>query len=171
MAYGITKYIIEHTDKLFPSYIYIPGVIVTQGVGYASAHAWMHRPSNYWIHKYHHSYNEQSFVRPVAANTVTNTEFLIAYAAPIVTGLLLFRPDIDTMWWLTMSISATNLLIHTSIQHVNMKWAPSWLITNDKHFHHHEKNVRIHYSAPLIDWDKLLGIGQPLQYKDEPKMD
>jgi len=99
VAYGISKYIIESGESRFPSYIAIPGVFVTQGIGYALAHAWMHIPSNYWIHKYHHQYSELSFVRPVAANTVTNTEFMIAYALPIVTGLVVFKPQINDVWY------------------------------------------------------------------------
>jgi len=165
----MSKYIIESSESNFPSYVAIPGVFITQGFGYALAHAWMHTPSNYWIHKYHHQYSEQSFVRPVSANTVTNTEFMIAYALPIVTGLVVFKPKINDVWWVTMTISTTNLLIHTPAEHLNMKWMPSWMITNDKHFFHHEKNVRVHYSAPIIDWDWLLGIGQPIEHKDEKK--
>lgn len=71
--------------------------------------------------------------------------------------------------WVTMTISTTNLLIHTPSEHLNMKWMPSWMVTNDKHFFHHEKNVRVHYSAPIIDWDWILGIGQPMVANDNEK--
>ena len=42
---------------------------------------------------------------------------------------------------------------------LNMKWAPDWMVTNVKHFSHHEKDLRMHYSAPIFDLDYLLGIG------------
>ena len=171
IAYGGSYWVVLNNPKsLFPWYISIIGVYIVQAAGYASAHAWMHKPANYWIHKMHHQYNEISFIRPISANTVTVTEFSIAYALPIVTGLLLFRPTINDMWWVTMTISATNFLIHTPPTILNMKWAPNWLITNDKHFHHHEKDVRMHYSAPIFDFDKILNIGQKNQYKGDPKM-
>ena len=111
--------------------------------------------------QYHHTFNKKTFVRPVAANTVTITEFCIAYALPIVTGLVVFRPPINHVWWLTMAISASNLLIHTPPSILSMKWLPGFIVTNDKHFRHHEENVRVHYSAPILDLDPILGIGQP----------
>ena len=171
IAYGLSYYVILTNEVApFAPYIAIPGVFLTQSLGYAMAHSWMHRPGNYWIHKMHHQYNEKSFVRPLSANTVTVTEFTIAYALPIVTGLLLFKPSINDMWWVTMTISTFNLIIHTPLKYMDMSWAPSWLVTNDKHFRHHEKDVRVHYSAPIFDLDKVLNIGQPNQYKKDPKM-
>lgn len=142
-----------------PDYISIPGVLLTQAVGYALAHSFMHIPSNYWMHKFHHSYNEKTFVRPIAANSTTVAEFFVAYAVPIVTGIIAFRPRVQVVFYIVASISFTNLCIHTPMDFLNMKWAPGWLVTNDKHFNHHEKDLRMHYSAPIFDLDYVLGIG------------
>eukprot|EP00605_Chrysophyceae_sp_TOSAG23-4_P002799 GSChrysophyteH1.ASY1.ANO1.3083.1 assembled CDS len=163
-AYALSYWVILQQPSPFEWYISVPGVFLIQALGYASAHAWMHRPENYWIHKMHHQYNEKSFVRPLSANTVTVTEFTIAYALPIVTGLIIFRPSITDMWYVTMSISMFNLAIHTPSDKFSMNWAPSWMVTNNKHFRHHEKDVRVHYSAPIFDLDWILNIGQPGQY-------
>jgi hypothetical protein len=160
IAYGISRYIIDRSTSPFHPYLATAGAFATQAVGYALAHAWMHRDENYWIHKYHHEFKKSTFVRPVSANTVTITEFCVAYALPIVTGLIVFRPPMNNVWWLTMAISGTNLLIHTPPTILGMKWMPSYLVTNDKHFRHHEENVRVHYSAPIFDLDYLLGIGE-----------
>lgn len=168
--YGASLYTITIFPSAQPAYISIPGVFACQSFGYACAHAWMHRPGNYWIHKLHHQYNEKSFVRPISANTVTVTEFVVAYVMPIFVGLVTFRPTYEVVWWITMSISLFNLAIHTPSNHFSMKFAPSWMITNDKHFYHHQKDVRRHYSAPIFDLDGILGIGQVGQYKGDPKM-
>ena len=143
----------------YPDHISIPGVLMTQAVGYALAHSFMHIPSNYWMHKFHHSYNEKTFVRPIAANSTTVAEFLVAYAILIVTGIIVFRPRVEVVFYIVASISFTNLCIHTPMSFLNMKWAPDWVVTNDKHFSHHEKDLRMHYSAPIFDLDYILGIG------------
>jgi len=130
---------VASSGDFYPRYVSLPGVLGTQAVGYACAHAWMHRTENYWIHKYHHSFSEQSFVRPISANSVTVTEFVVAYALPIVLGTILFRPDVWTMRVSACIISTSNLLIHTPPSILPMDWLPTWAVTNLKHFHHHEK--------------------------------
>jgi hypothetical protein len=156
VAYGLVLAYIKSTDEFSPSFMAIPGILLVQGLGYAVAHALMHVPSNYWIHKYHHVYNERTFVRPIVANAVTVTEFFLAYALPIVLGAALFRPSPNDMFRISSIISVANLLIHTPESVIPMNFYPSFLVTNTKHFHHHEKNVRQHYSAPVFDFDGLL---------------
>lgn len=156
VAYAIAVILAMEQGAPSPDYIAIPGVILVQGIGYALAHNFMHQPNNYWIHKYHHRYNEKTFVRPIAANSTTVTEFLLAYALPIVTGIILFRPRFAIVNYIVMAVSLTNLAIHTPETIFPMGWAPSWLVTNVKHFHHHEKDLRKHYSAPIFDFDSLL---------------
>lgn len=159
LSYAFAVIMALELGDSYPDYISVPGVLMTQAVGYALAHNFMHIPSNYWMHKFHHSYNEKTFVRPIAANSTTIAEFLVAYAVPIVTGIIVFRPRVEVVFYIVASISFTNLCIHTPMDSLSMKWAPNWMVTNDKHFSHHEKDLRMHYSAPIFDLDYLLGIG------------
>ena len=150
----ITKY-----PPYLPIYISAPGLFMSQAVGYALVHAKMHDPRYYAAtHKYHHTFNERTFVRPIAANSTTTAEFCCAYITPILTGLILFRPNYGTVFALVGSISVTNLLIHTDVDALPMGWCPTWMVTNIKHFHHHTKDVKKHYSAPIIDLDSILGL-------------
>ena len=73
-------------------------------------------------------------------------------------GVAIFKPNVETARDVTLIISATNLLIHTPSRVLPMDAMPSWLVTNLKHFHHHEKDGRRHYSAPILDLDSVLGL-------------
>ena len=157
-TYGLAAMVVFRLGEPWPAYIALPGAFLTQAVGYACAHAWMHKPNNYWIHKYHHTYNEQSFVRPIAASAVTITEFFVAYMLPITSGIVLFRPTMDHVKWVVITQSFCHLLIHTPPRCLSMDMWPNFLVTNLKHFHHHEKNVTAHYSAPILDLDGVLGL-------------
>ena len=159
ISYAFAVIMCLELGESYPDYISVPGVLLTQAIGYALAHNFMHMPANYWMHKFHHTYNEKTFVRPIAANSTTVAEFLVAYAIPIVTGVIVFRPRVDVIFYIVAAISFTNLCIHTPAEILNMTWAPDWVVTNYKHFHHHEKDLRMHYSAPIFDLDYLLGIG------------
>lgn len=142
-------------------WIGVPGLFLSQAVGYAFAHAWMHDPVRYAnIHKYHHKFSDKTFVRPVAANATTTAEFCVAYITPIVTGIIVFRPTYNAVWCLVSVLSACNLLIHTDPAALPMGFLPNWMVTNLKHFHHHEKDVRMHYSAPIFDLDHVLGLSK-----------
>lgn len=145
-----------------PPWIGVPGLFLTQAAGYALCHAWMHDPVRYAkIHKYHHTFNERTFVRPVTANATTTVEFLVAYVTPTVTGIVLFRPTYNTILSLVMSLSVCNLLVHTPPEALPYPgWLPNFIVTNVKHFHHHEKDVRAHMSSPLFDLDHLLGLSK-----------
>merc|ERR1712146_775477 len=101
-----------------PIYISAPGLFMSQAVGYALVHAKMHDPRYYAAtHKYHHTFNERTCVRPIAANSTTTAEFCCAYITPILTGLILFRPNYGTVFALVGSISVTNL-----------KFIPTWTL-------------------------------------------
>ena len=153
--------IIHHRLTETSPWIGVPGLFLSQSVGYALCHAWMHDPIRYAkIHKYHHTFSEKTFVRPVSANATTTAEFIVAYITPIVTGIVVFRPPYMAIWCLVSSLSVINLLIHTDTAVLPMGWLPDFFVTNQKHFFHHEKNVRKHYSAPLFDLDHLLGLSK-----------
>ena len=78
---------------------------------------------------------------------------------------LQFKPDEIALFTSVLSISVLNLIIHTpqhAFSNVYFIWEyiPDYvknnLITNTKHFHHHEVNPKSHYSAPLLDLDEIL---------------
>ena len=105
-AYAFALWFIDKYPPYLPIYVSAPGFFMTQAVGYAVVHAKMHDPRYYAAtHKYHHTFNERTFVRPVAANSTTTAEFTVAYIMPILTGLLVFRPNYETVWMLVISIS------------------------------------------------------------------
>jgi len=153
LGYGMASAFISWAGNCNSSYISIPGSILLQGLGYTVAHAWMHIPSNYWMHKYHHRYNEHTFVRPIVANSVSMAEFAVAYVLTNMVAAMVFCPSVSDMYYIIMTISISNLLIHTSPDVIPMRFLPSFLCSNEKHGHHHKKNIRSHYSAPVFDLD------------------
>ena len=90
VAKGVSTAWVLSQGSFLPDPIAAVGVLVCQAIGYALAHAWMHSPANYrWTgHKYHHQFNEKTFVRPVSANATTWVEFSLAYAVPFVVGIV-----------------------------------------------------------------------------------
>ena len=66
---------------------------------------------------------------------------IVAPRPPLIARAPVFGRQI-AVWVLVATISLTNLLIHTDMDCVPMGWAPDWMVTNIKHFHHHEKDVK-----------------------------
>mmetsp|Transcript_27505 Transcript_27505/g.41627 ORF Transcript_27505/g.41627 Transcript_27505/m.41627 type:complete len:235 (+) Transcript_27505:55-759(+) len=159
-AYGFASAFISWMGHCNPSYVAIPGCLLLQGFGYTVIHSWMHIPSNYWIHKYHHTYNEHTFVRPITANAVTVVEFILAYLLTNVIAVLVFRPEVLDMYYIVMSVSMANLLIHTNPKIISMSFLPNFLCSNEKHVHHHKDNVCANYSAPIFNFDRFLKFQQ-----------
>ena len=159
LAKGLVTAWVNSRGNPRPWYISFVGMLAIQHVGYAFAHWFMHRPKIYWwTHKYHHRFNEKTFVRPISANAVTLAEFVIAYVFPIVAGIMICRPSARVADAIITIISFTNLLIHTPESVLPTKWVPDWFVTNKKHFYHHEKDVKKYYSAPIFDIDRLVGL-------------
>ena len=170
LAYFLASVVVLEMGAPLSPWICAPGVFLTQSIGYALTHHWMHKPKNYArIHKYHHGFSELTFVRPVTANATTLEEFVLAYVVPITIGTFIWRPTMDVIFYIVATISVCNLFIHTDCDSIDMSWAPDFLVTNLKHFHHHEKNVKRHYSAPIVDLDYILGIvdSKTYQKKDD----
>jgi sterol desaturase/sphingolipid hydroxylase (fatty acid hydroxylase superfamily) len=159
-AKGIaTAWVMSQAAYLHPC-IAFPGTLLCQAVGYALAHNWMHRPENYrWTgHRYHHQFHNKSFLRPISANAVTWVEFLIAYAIPLMAGIVLFRPSPVVTNAVILTVSFANLCIHTPETLLPMNWAPSFMVSNRKHFYHHNVDGTKFLSAPIADLDKVLGL-------------
>lgn len=162
LGLGVCRAYIIWADNFYPSYIAVPGVLVLQGIMFSAVHEWFHVPSNYWIHKYHHTFNAQTFVRPICANAVTVLEFAIAYLLPVLLGILIFRPSPDAMYRIVTCISAANLVIHTpaSLIPMHLLSLPDCMNSNKKHFHHHEVNVLKSTSGPIFDFGTILFDGE-----------
>ena len=158
LAYCGATYYVNVVGGCLPWYYALPGVLATQSVGYAFGHYLMHIPALKWIHKFHHKFNSTTFVRPIAANSVSVTEFSFAYALPLVVGLLVFRPDATVSFWVSMIVSFFNFVIHTPPEVLNMNSLPNCFMTNTKHFYHHQVRETKHYAAPIFDVDRILGI-------------
>tara|TARA_Y100000816_G_C26075356_1_gene565999 strand:- start:907 stop:1626 length:720 start_codon:yes stop_codon:yes gene_type:complete len=167
ILYGLSLlYISSYEEEKQLNYLYsTPLLLLTQNLGYAYIHNWMHKPVNHWIHTYHHLYNKNTFVRPIAAHAVSHSEFMIAYAGPIMFGVFIFKPEKQALFITASSISVLNLLIHTPQEvfkitepffHHIPEPVKNIFVTNKKHFFHHEENPRSNYSAPLLDLDNVL---------------
>jgi hypothetical protein len=160
-----TAFVMSRTVPYLNPCLAFPGVLLCQAVGYAAAHEFMHRPQHYkWTgHYYHHQFNEKTFVRPISANAVTPVEFLIAYAIPLMAGIVLFRPSPGVADAVIFAVSLANLCIHTPERVLPMhRWAPPGLVSNRKHLYHHEKDTTKFFSAPIIDLDDWLRLGLPV---------
>ena len=112
-------------------------------------------------HKFHHRFNDKTFVRPISANAVTWIEFVAAYAIPLMAGILIFRPAPLVADLVIISVSLANLFIHTPEKVLSMRWAPAFLVTNRKHLYHHQIDSAKFLSAPILDLDRVLGLRVP----------
>jgi len=138
----------------FPVIISAPGMIAAQGIIYNEGHKYLHNSELYWIHKFHHTFNNTSFVLPISANAVSIQEFVLLYILPILSGVCLFRPSENVLITTTMMISIANITIHSPILY-NIKY-PEFMVSPQKHLDHHNKSIKSHYSAPIIDTQYLL---------------
>ena len=131
----------------------IVGVVITQNFLFYVVHRAYHEVKGlYWIHSFHHRFNE--IILPSSAMAVSVTEFVTAYMAPIVIGCTLFSLDQTGVVIGAMVIGVSNVLIHTPFM-VGVK-TPWFLVTADDHFRHHRR-LTTDYGAPLISFDRILG--------------
>mmetsp|Transcript_20184 Transcript_20184/g.30353 ORF Transcript_20184/g.30353 Transcript_20184/m.30353 type:complete len:173 (+) Transcript_20184:96-614(+) len=94
-AYAIVTCFLALQNSYQPWFVSIPGVLFVQSGLYGIAHYWMHNSHKRiyaTFHKYHHQFNETTFVRPITANAVTIAELLVPYQLPLVAGTLLCQP-------------------------------------------------------------------------------
>lgn len=148
------------------------GLLACQAVGYGLVHEWMHRPENYsWTgHKFHHRFNDKTFVRPISANAVTWIEFVAAYAIPLMAGILICRPAPLVADLVILSVSLANLVIHTPEKVLSMRGAPTVLVTNKKHLYHHQVDSAKFFSAPILDLDRVLGLRDRVRLQSQSGM-
>ena len=120
LAYYIATEYLSHSNT-FPAIISAPGMLVAQGIIYNEGHKYLHNSGLYWIHKFHHTFNNTSFVLPISANAVSIQEFALLYILPILSGVCLFRPSENVLITTTMMISVANITIHSPILY-NIKY-------------------------------------------------
>lgn len=146
---GVDTFLLDH-DLAF-SWKHFFSLLLIQNIGYYWMHREMHRNKNLkWMHHFHHRFVETI---PSIANSVSSSEFILAYVTPIVTGALLLRPTEISFVYAIGTISLLNLAIHTP-QLNNKIWIPG-LISPTKHMIHH-KECEKHYAAPFLDIDLLI---------------
>ena len=129
------------------------GIVVIEAVLYYTIHKAYHEVKGlYWIHSYHHKFN--NIILPSTGMAVSVTEYVTAYLFPVVVGVLIAKPDETASFLCGVWIGLTNLLIHTPWMEV-VRY-PSWIfVTAADHMSHHRKN-RDNYGAPILHMDRIL---------------
>ena len=114
------------------------------------------------MHSFHHLFNE--IILPSSAMAVSIFEFVIAYLAPIIVGCALVPTDRTCVIISACLIGGSNLLIHTPFM-LGAK-LPWFIVTADDHFRHHRR-LTTDYGAPLLNFDRILGVGSAVSTKQE----
>ena len=86
------------------------------------------------------------------------TEFSMAYMSPIIISCAIIPNDRASAVVGVVTISVTNLLIHTpfmvaTTHKKKLRW---FLVDADDHFRHHRK-LTTNYAAPVISFDRIFG--------------
>lgn len=155
ITYSIAyKYMCFHgIYNIFQQILCIFGILLIQSILYYLAHIIMHIPKFYWMHKFHHKFN--TYIIPMSANAVSLSEFFFAYMIPILSGILLFKPDYLSLKISIFIISLNNLFIHTHVLKNISNYLPNIFVSTDNHFDHHNK-LTTHYAAPTLNWDNIV---------------
>lgn len=146
----INKTLINH-NTFNIDIVILTKILLLQNVLYYIIHYLMHKPLLYYIHNFHHKFD--NILLPSLGNAVSKEEFIIAYMSPFNLGAYLFNPN-EITYVLSISIIAIlNMIIHTQeLNHV--KWIKYFVSPNQHIEHHRLKNK--HYAAPLINIDYCL---------------
>jgi len=137
-------------------------VLSIQAIGYWAGHKLMHRREWYWIHRFHHKYNQT--VVPTAANAVHPLEYIIAYMLPFFIASILIKAPVPCLYNAAYVVSFCNLLIHTPALHDVSENLPVWIVTPMSHMEHH-RLLHAHYAAPTINVDYFVAWAQGKPYK------
>jgi sterol desaturase/sphingolipid hydroxylase (fatty acid hydroxylase superfamily) len=105
----------------------------------------------YKIHSFHHRFDK--LILPSTGFAVSHSEFLIAYASPLVIASILIHPSEASFLSAISLISLFNLFIHCQ-ELRTMKWIPGF-VSPDMHITHHEVRLK-HYAAPFFNFDELI---------------
>lgn len=158
LSYGIVTYyvITQKTADLNMMIFEIFSILFIQSIGYYLMHMIMHTKNFYWMHRFHHKYS--SIVIPMSANAVTIYEYMFAYMLPIILGIIIVRPCLESLYYAVKIISIFNLLIHTPwLNEISKYLVPDIFVSTNKHIEHHQK-LNKNYAAPTINIDKIISL-------------
>ena len=127
------------------------GLLIIHNIGYYGFHKAMHHiPQLKHIHRFHHLFTD---TLPTTGNAVSILEFNIAYVLPFIAGIMLLRPNNETLKAAIMTISSLNTFIHTP--HFKDIRFPDFIVSPMKHMNHH-KTFADTYAAPLLNIDYFM---------------
>lgn len=131
-------------------------ILFVHSMLFYSAHRAFHSyPTLYRHHRFHHRFNVN--VPPMAANSVSPVEYIVAYILPFTAAIPLVRPDRFSLRMSVAIVSFTNLFIHTPKLNDISKRLPSWLVSTDDHLEHHRR-LNTKYAAPTFNIDYFVGL-------------
>ena len=131
------------------------GMVLIEGISYYLIHKAFHEVKGlYWMHKYHHSFNE--IVLPSSANAVSVWEYTIAYMLPLAWGAALAGADEVAAFSGLAVIAVSNLLIHTPWLEQYEYPGSCWIFcSTSDHLSHHGKTLG-NYGAPVFHMDRIM---------------
>mgnify|MGYP003332428349 FL=1 len=154
MLYGIFgPMILDENDFTFQWFAFFQ-IIFIQNILYFCIHRYMHI-TNASIHKFHHLFQDQVF--PSTANTVSVSEFLVAYLLPLFAGACLSKTNEVTFLSASYTISMFNILVHIK-QLENIPY-PQYLVSPLKHLDHHKRKTK-NYASPILDVEWFIVDGK-----------
>lgn len=154
ILYGIFgSFIVDEDNHTFhwPAFFQI---ILIQNLLYFFIHRYMHI-TNASMHKFHHRFQEDIF--PSTANTVSVSEFLLAYLLPLFIGGYFSKTTEITFLMASYTISLFNILVHVKkLEHIPY---PKYLVSPSKHLNHHQRKTK-HYASPILDVEWFIVDGK-----------
>ena len=131
------------------------GILVIESFLYYLVHKAFHDYKQlYWMHSFHHKFNE--VILPSTACAVSVFEFTFAYMLPIVLGSYIMKADRVSGIIASGIIGGSNLMIHCPLL-ANIE-LPKFLASAKSHFQHHRKLTQ-NYGAPVLQFDSILAWG------------
>ena len=166
---------IDNVGNILQHILSVVAVMLLHAIQYYAIHKYFHESPKLYriVHQYHHQF--KLYVPPMAANAVTPTEYLIAYAIPFATACIILPNVAKTTIVLKhaiMYISITNLFVHTPLlQNISTKYViPNnfLFVSTDDHLTHHSK-VTTKYASPTFNIDNIIQrwFKQPQQQEQE----
>lgn len=127
-------------------------ILGAQNIGYYCAHRLFHTSRKlYRFHHFHHKFDK--ILIPSIGNSVSTTEYLLAYMAPFGAGAYLTSPSELTFVMSLFFVALLNMSIHC--MELTQYNYPKWLVSPQKHFAHHLGRKK-HYAAPIVDVDAFV---------------
>jgi sterol desaturase/sphingolipid hydroxylase (fatty acid hydroxylase superfamily) len=150
LHYMVDLYVIENTTA-YAYYVSLPVMIAVQSFVFYAAHYFMHHYL-YSVHEFHHQFSQ--WVVPAAAMAVTVSEYLLAYALPVIVAILFARCDsVCLTVFLTLEYLVTTY-IHCGF--VKAKSISRLFLTPSYHCAHHKRYHKQNLAAPVFTLPDVL---------------